>query len=133
MEVNEGIISGRLVSDPTLRETKSVPPKFVSNFTIAQDHPMDWRKARGERRTCYYKCRSWARTAQNMARDLVKGDRVQIGYMLVQEEGYSKDGSPPRLDNILETRWIVYLEVKKYARDQPSKAHDPETYDDPPM
>lgn len=133
MEVNEGIISGRLTADPILRETKTLPPKPVVNLSIAQDHPMDWRKPRAERRTCYWKVRAWGRTAENIARDLIKGDRVQIGYLLVQEEGFVKDTKIPRLDAVLEIRWIVYMDVKKYAKDKPSMAADPDVYDDPPM
>lgn len=124
-EMNEGVMSGRLTADPILRQTKSAPPHNVCNFTLAQDHPSDYRKPRDQKRSCFFKFRVWGKTAEALCNNVVKGDRIAVGFYEVQEE-FTPHGEKMRLLDIREARWISFLDLKK---NHPEPLEGPFPYD----
>ena len=86
MNINNVVFGGRLTRDPELRNVNTkTGDKAVATFTIANNDPFRPDK------TNFLNCQVWGKTAESVAKYLVKGSVVVVEGSL-DLDTYEKDG-----------------------------------------
>ena len=115
--MNNIILIGRLVREPELKFVAG-SGKAVAKFSLAVD-----REFSKEKKTDFFNCEVWGKTAENVANYLVKGSQVAIRGS-VQNNNYEKDGKTVYGTKIVAER-VEFLSKKSETGNEPtSKSND---------
>lgn len=80
-DINNGIVSGRLVRDPELKSTNN--GKVFCRFTIASNKVRYNKDTRDKTETAgFYECVAWGKLAEVIGDHLKKGAKVAVEYSL---------------------------------------------------
>lgn len=112
--LNQLVLVGRLVDDPTLKETEN--GKKVTNITLAV--PRNYKNANGEYETDFINCVLWQNVAQNATEFCNKGDLVGVKGRL-QTSNYEKDGEKHYVQNVVAEK-VTYLSPAKNREEEKS-------------
>jgi len=87
--MNKVFLEGNVVQKPELRQAGK---DNVVTFTIAVNEP--YRKANGEwdKKTEYVRCEAWSTAADNIAKNVDKGDAILVDDGSLQTDTWEKDG-----------------------------------------
>ena len=99
--MNKAFLTGRLTSDPELRETQG--GKSVSKFTIAVD--------RVKEGADFISCTAWGKTAENLCKYMKKGSKVAV-VGRIDTGSYEKDGRKVYTTDVIVSE-LEFLESKK--------------------
>jgi len=105
--LNQIVLVGRLVRDPTLRETES--GKKVTNITLAI--PRSYKNLKGEYETDFIDCTLWTGIAETTSSYCKKGDLLGIKGR-VQTRTYEEDERRKYLTEVVAEK-VTFLTPKK--------------------
>ena len=105
--LNQTVVVGRLVADPTLQKVES--GKKVSNITIAV--PRSYKNENGEYDTDFVDCVLWGGIAENTIEYCKKGDIVGIKGR-IQVNSYEKDNEKKYSMEVVAEK-VSFLSSKK--------------------
>lgn len=87
--LNQVVLMGRLVANPTLRYTQSQTP--VASFTIAVDR--DYQTGGSGRQTDFVECAAWRHTAEFVDKYFTKGQMIVVSGSLQSRKWQDKAGN----------------------------------------
>lgn len=87
--LNQVVLMGRLVANPTLRYTQNQTP--VASFTIAVDR--DYQTGGSERQTDFVECAAWRHTAEFVNKYFTKGQMIVVSGSLQSRKWQDKAGN----------------------------------------
>lgn len=87
--LNQVVLMGRLVANPTLRYTQNQTP--VASFTIAVDR--DYQTGGSERQTDFVECAAWRHTAEFVNKYFTKGQMIVVSGSLQSRKWQDKNGN----------------------------------------
>lgn len=105
VKMNKCILTGRIVRDPELKETKT--GKNICKFTIATNEPT---RRDGETVTDFVECVVWDKQAENLCKYQTKGNLIAVvGELRV--DNYEVEGKKVKRTYVLANN-IEFLEKK---------------------
>lgn len=104
LNINNVIMSGNLVSDPTISKTNNQTP--VVNFRIANS-----RNIGDKTKTCFVDCASFGKTAELVMQYCSKGSAVVVEGQLEEDQWTADDGAK-RFKHYI-TAWKVHFVSEK--------------------
>jgi single-strand DNA-binding protein len=129
-------IDGRLVRDPEIRFTPS--GKAVCSLTVVASRNKknqqtdQWE----ETDTTFLDCQAWDKMAEQMAENLVKGDRVMITGEFKQREYETREGEKRKTFEVSIRTIGKHLQPRIQRSSESAPVDDPwastGTFDDPP-
>lgn len=115
--LNKCVFVGRLSSDVELRYTPN--GKAVANFNLALTRPVA--DQNGDRNADFIRCQAWAKTAENMANQLSKGDMIAIESRVQTRSYQGQDGKTNYVTEFVVEGYPQFLKVKKWENNQQSQ------------
>jgi single-strand DNA-binding protein len=120
MNINRIIISGKLVANPTLRETNSGTP--VASATIANTEFFNDGDAERQQLTTFVDVTVWGKSAESFASLAKKGQEVIIEGQLRRNDWDSQDGQKHSKHFLKAESW----QFTQYRRQEESTEAAPE-------
>lgn len=105
--LNQVVVVGRLVSDPTVKENENGAK--VSNITLAV--PRSYKNENGEYDTDFVDCTLWGGICENACEYCHKGDLLGVKGR-IQTGNYEKDGEKRKSTQIVAEK-ITFLSSSK--------------------
>ena len=110
IEMNEIILSGRLVKDPEVRYTQT--QKVVTLFSLAVSREV--KNEQGNYDADFFNCVAWGKTAELMGNTLKKGARILLSGR-VQIRNYESNGERKYITEVIVNKF-EYLDKKEQPK-----------------
>lgn len=105
--LNQVVLVGRLVSDPSLKDTEG--GYKLSNITLAV--PRSYKNVEGSYDTDFINCTLWQNVAENTTEYCKKGDIIGIKGR-IETDTYEKDNEKKYITKVIAEK-VTFLSSKK--------------------
>lgn len=117
--INKCVFVGRLASEVDMRYTPN--GKAVANFTLALTR--SFTDQNGDRQADFVRCVVWNKTAENMAKQLSKGDLIAIEARVQTRTYEGQDGKTNYVTEFVVEGLPQFLKVKKWQNGNGNANH----------